>query len=1709
MNHIYRLVWCRSRHVMVVASELSSSRLRIGKSASARASLARPGTMLRLLSIVCIGVGSIVHATAAHAQSSSDGKLGDLQSLVSKYDRTPVVGSQPEAVSATEANVVGAPVTVVRKLGSGLSDTVSVTHQIASAALAATSKLPAVSAASAGPVVQAVASGLNGAVVASNQQVASAVGTVAKLPVAGMALSDVGAVVKSVAAVVPVAHAAVSVSASTSGVVATSGGQSAVLDVAGSTALAAHARRVSPAGFGEIVGAADTHVTLTRHTTPAQIAGLAADADVAATVQLKLPATTLPVATTLTSAIGTVTQAAGGTGQALASTLTGLGSVAGVAGSGQPAGVLPLTVSASGAADRRKNSVSDAAASNTPSLVDTGDDPNPPSSAEQPAALTTSNAASSVLPTAFTASSQPLSATIAALTPSSIAAALPASVPVLPPPSPTPTGLIVGNGGLVGASSQLLGTTENSLFSNSSGYVSNGSLRVDSANFSQGYSTVSLLGVPVLNLTPVGTVLTTTGGTVLGGTGVDSHLTLIGGVTSNSYIDNINNGAAGGLLGLALPNQAPAWASTCLNVLGVVKESCWAVNAAQDNQVLMGDGATANGSEEVVIGTNASHTLAAVDACTAFPGGSTNDPNNPCGVPTADYAAREGHSVVIGDSASGTANAQTILGANATSNAANSVALGYASVADRGAQANYTAFGLSALQNSAGEVSIGAPGQERQISNVAAGSAATDAVNVAQLEGVAATADNAVLYDDASKAVVTLTSPTSTDGGVTHGSTITNLHQGNLSATSTDAVNGAQLYATNSNVSTIYNTGVKYMQTVGVGVGSVASGANSIAAGPLAVATGASSIAMGNGAQANSDASVAIGNGASALSGSAVSIGSGNSASGNGAIAMGDPNTATGQGAVALGYNNFAVGQGSIAMGSTSAANGASAIALGDTANATQANAIAIGAGANANLLNSVALGAGSVTQVGALTNYTAYGLTTPQTSSGEVNVGNRQITGVAAGSTANDVVNLAQLEGVAAVASNAVQYDDPSKATVTLAGPTSSDGGVTNGTTITNLHQGNLSATSTDAVNGAQLYATNNSIANIYDTGTKYFHANSTGPDSSATGTDSVAIGTGAVASSADDVALGAGSVTAAPHTGATALFGGTSAGTAAAVLSIGAAGQERQIQNVAPGVLATSSTDAVNGSQLYAVATGVNNLGTSVATSLGGSSTYNSATGAVTTSLSYGGGSYSSVQNVLNALTGGGPAQGIKYFHVNSTLTDAAASGTDSVAIGPLANAGGSSSVALGNGAAAAGNNALAFGAGASASMDNSIALGAGSATQVGALSNYSAIGLTAPQTSSGEVNVGNRQITGVAAGSASGDAVNVAQLEGVSNQVTAASKLSVKYDADSSGNPTNTVSLVGDGSGAQVGITNLAAGAEGASSTDAVNGSQLWHWTQDSTNIYSNYSLYNDFKSINTSGGGGSPYFSVNSTLGAANATGSNSIAVGPTAQASGSSSVAIGNGANASADNAVALGAGSVADRANSVSVGSAGNERQITNVAAGTEGTDAVNLGQMDSAITASSQGSVHYDTNTDGSINYGSVTLGNGSGDTTIHNVAAGTATTDAVNVGQLNNGIQQAVNWADAYTDQKFNAINQQIQQVGNRANAGVAAAMAMAGLPQAYEPGKSMAAMSAGTFRGESSMAIGLSMITEGGRWVYRLTASGDTRGDAGASVGVGMQW
>ncbi|EEF5941001.1 hypothetical protein GI002_14800 [Salmonella enterica] len=401
-------------------------------------------------------------------------------------------------------------------------------------------------------------------------------------------------------------------------------------------------------------------------------------------------------------------------------------------------------------------------------------------------------------------------------------------------------------------------------------------------------------------------------------------------------------------------------------------------------------------------------------------------------------------------------------------------------------------------------------------------------------------------------------------------------------------------------------------------------------------------------------------------------------------------------------------------------------------------------------------------------------------------------------------------------------------------------------------------------------------------------------------------------------------------------------------------------------------------------------------------------------------------------------------KYYHANSTEEDSLAVGTDSLAMGAktIVNADAGIGIGLNTLVMADAINGIAIGSNARANHANSIAMGNGSQTTRGAQTDYTAYNMDTPQNSVGEFSVGSE-----------------------------------------------------DG---QRQITNVAAGS---ADTDAVNVSQLKVTdsrvaanTENINNLNTQVSSL-DTRVTNIENGigdivttGSTKYFKTNTD--------------GVDANAQGADSVAIGSGSIAAAENSVALGTNSVADEANTVSVGSSTQQRRITNVAAGVNNTDAVNVAQL----KASEAGSVRYETNADGSVNYSVLNLGDGSGGTTrIGNVSAAVNDTDAVNYAQLKRSVEEA----NTYTDQKMGEMNSKIKGVENKMSGGIASAMAMAGLPQAYAPGANMTSIAGGTFNGESAVAIGISMVSESGGWVYKLQGTSNSQGDYSAAIGAGFQW
>ncbi|MCV2967315.1 YadA-like family protein [Escherichia coli] len=684
----------------------------------------------------------------------------------------------------------------------------------------------------------------------------------------------------------------------------------------------------------------------------------------------------------------------------------------------------------------------------------------------------------------------------------------------------------------------------------------------------------------------------------------------------------------------------------------------------------------------------------------------------------------------------------------------------------------------------------------------------------------------------------------------------------------------------------------------------------------------------------------------------------------------------------------------------------------------------------------------------------------------------------------------------------------------------------------ITNVANGAISAASSDAINGSQLYTTNKYIADALG-GDAEVNADGTITAPTYTIANAEYNNVGDALDALDDNAL---------------LWDETANGGAGAY-NASHDGKASIITNVANGSISEDSTDAVNGSQLNATNMMIEQ-NTQIINQLAGNTdaTYIQENGA-----------------------------GINYVRTNDdglAFNDASAQGVGATAIGYNSVAKGDSSVAIGQGSYSDVDTGIALGSSsvssrviAKGSRDTSI-------TENGVVIGYD----TTDGELLGALSIGDdgkyRQIINVADGSEAHDAVTVRQLQnaigavattptkyfhansteedslavgtdslamGAKTIVNGDKGIGIGYGAYVDANALNGIAIgsnaqvihvnsiaIGNGStttrGAQTNytaynmdapqnsvgefsvgsadgqrqITNVAAGS---ADTDAVNVGQLKVTdAQVSQNTQSITNLDNrvtnlDSRVTNIENGigdivttGSTKYFKTNTD--------------GVDASAQGKDSVAIGSGSIAAADNSVALGTGSVATEENTISVGSSTNQRRITNVAAGKNATDAVNVAQLKS----SEAGGVRYDTKADGSIDYSNITLGGGNGGTTrISNVSAGVNNNDAVNYAQLKQSVQET----KQYTDQRMVEMDNKLSKTESKLSGGIASAMAMTGLPQAYTPGASMASIGGGTYNGESAVALGVSMVSANGRWVYKLQGSTNSQGEYSAALGAGIQW
>ena len=749
---------------------------------------------------------------------------------------------------------------------------------------------------------------------------------------------------------------------------------------------------------------------------------------------------------------------------------------------------------------------------------------------------------------------------------------------------------------------------------------------------------------------------------------------------------------------------------------------------------------------------------------------------------------------------------------------------------------------------------------------------------------------------------------------------------------------------------------------------SASGGENAMAIGVGATAIDTNALAIGTSSGAARVNTTAVGAGAAALASNATVVGAG--ATSNYFAENG----------VAIGYNAAVQNVNALAIGTNVQTNAANSIAAGSGAFIAEAatKAIAFGSGATATAAGSVALGADSSAD---RANTVSVGSATLQ----------RQIANVAAGTQGSDAVTVSQLKGMAGVlgggtdvaadgtiakpvykvggriyndvgsalaavvttstqaSADSVQYDSTSHDSVTL-------GSAAAPVRLTNVRAANLAAGSSDAVNGAQLFATNQAVAQnigsitnldqrvtdnttnisnldqrvtdnttnisnldqrVTDNTTNISHLDQRVTDNTTSISNLDQRTTtieGDVSNITNQITNGeiglvqqdqtSRNLTVAKDTdGARVDFTGT--------------GGARELTGIAAG---TTDASAVNLGQFKPMVA-----------ALGGGAQINADGSLTGPSYHVQGGTQTNVGDALGSLDNG-----------LSTLQQSMETGGIGMVtqdpVSRVINVGAVTDGKLVNMAGTAGHRVItgvAAGAVSSASSDavngsQLYAQAASTAVALGGGATVNADGsASAPSYSVGGTvvnNVGNA-ITNLD-GRVTQNSSDIAGLQTTVGNLGGAVANAVQYDSSAH----DRITLGGAAANApKVQLTNLQDGTLSATSTDAVTGAQLWNTNQTVSTLSQQINVVRNNQTT------GSPYVAVNSS--------------GTAAQAIGNGSVAIGGGSKASAPNSVAIGEGSVADVTNTVSVGSSGSERRITNVAAGQGPTDAVNMQQFQGGLS--------------------------------------------------------------------------------------------------------------------------------------------------------------
>ncbi|GBH27451.1 YadA family autotransporter adhesin [Burkholderia vietnamiensis] len=1030
--------------------------------------------------------------------------------------------------------------------------------------------------------------------------------------------------------------------------------------------------------------------------------------------------------------------------------------------------------------------------------------------------------------------------------------------------------------------------------------------------------------------------------------------------------------SSGGGIAIGVGAQALANSATAIGTVAPAQGNTAPAVGRQsaaigDYSMALGNVADAHGTSSIALGHSA---LASGDRSIAIGGAN----------PTTSDGVSNGASYDAATQTRAGGTQSVAIGAGAQTNDNNQVAIGSGSIGVN--NGGTPVFGGTAAPVG-GAVSFGSVGHERQIRNVAAGAADTDAVNVEQLKNVNGTLSTGIANVDARVTSV----------GNTLSTSIANVDQrvtnvGNSLSTSIVTATQNVVKYTDDSHAAIALDGASGTTISGLAAGVADTDAVNVGQlkGTVAPLQTSLSTAVGN-----------ITNLQNNVNGLSASLST--AASNIGGLQAADARNVKYDGASGFDSVTFAGPNG------TTLHNVADGVAANDAVNVGQLGK------ATDTLNRSIANVGNSVTKLGDQVNVNTGNIAALQQDALQWNAGlgtydashggngPQRIGNPAAGRDGTDAVNVDQLnaaihDGTSQPDALAVKYDDASKRQVSLG---AGNGGVP--VRVTNVAEGSASAGSTDAVNGAQLRRATDATAAALGGGATANADGSLGAPAYRVGGDAFnnvgdaltnldgRVGSNTTTLENHETRLGdaethiAGNTTAIAGLQKDALKFDPTLGAYSAARD----GAPTQLTNVADGRIAAGSTDAVNGGQLYGVKSDLEQQITQVSNQTG-----------------------EAVKNVVK-------------YDVD------------------------------GNG------NRL-----------NSVSLVGGNANAAVVLKN-------------------------VAAGTDDTDAVNVKQLKSVQSNLDQLGALAVQYDDASKGSITR-----GGAGGTR--ITNVKAGALNATSTDAVNGSQLYATNQqvaqnttDISNLQSNVTNIANGRagpgqqqdangaitvgkdsggtSVNFAGTSGDRVLSgvaagvnandavnmaqFNSALNTAAANDRIRAAAtdANTTWIARADAGSIGSTATATGKNAVAVGQGSVADRDNSFSVGAQGNERQITNV--------------------------------------------------------AAGSAPTDAVNVQQLNDNLNAASTQANGYTDQRVGQVYNAFNDLKKDMYGGVASAMAVAGLPQPTGAGRSMVSAATSNYHGQQGFAAGYSYVTESNRWVVKASVTGNTRSDFGAVVGAGYQF